>query len=148
MQLKAPKLLKFKKYHKGKVDFSNQIVNNFNSPFGDYLIVTAEPGRISARHLESMRKSIRRVLKRSGKLWIQIFPQVPVTAKPLEVRMGKGKGAVSYWVARASTGTVVAGLSNISFRNALKALQTAQTKLPVKTKLIFKDTVSLPDSTL
>lgn len=148
MQLKSPKLLKFKKYHKGRVASLKPPVSNFVSTVGDYCIITAEPARISARQLEAVRKSIRKTLKRSGKLWIPVFPQVPVTAKPLEVRMGKGKGSVSYWVAKAPAGTIIAGLSNVSFRVALKALCSAQTKLPVRSKLLINQVALLPKSDL
>lgn len=149
MQLKAPRSFKFKKHHKGKVQESANVVNNFNHIFGDFCIVTAEPGRISARQIEAARKAIRKVLKRTGKLWVPIFPQTPITAKPLEVRMGKGKGAVSHWVAKTPAGSMIIGLSNVPFRGALKALGAAQTKLPVRSQLIFKDMdLEFPESVL
>jgi large subunit ribosomal protein L16 len=97
-----------------------------------------EHSRISARQIEAMRKIIRRITKRSGLLWIKIFPHLPVTSKPSEIRMGKGKGAVAYWAAFIKKYSILIELSGISAQIAQKALQNAAIKLPFKTQIVIQ----------
>jgi large subunit ribosomal protein L16 len=96
MQLKSPRRLKYKKYHKQLVTNTVKTEIVGVHAFGLFKLIALEPGRLSARHLEVLKRTARKVLKRSGKIWISTFPSLPITAKPLEVRMGKGKGSNSY----------------------------------------------------
>ena len=104
--------------------------------FGNIGLKANQSGRITARQLESARQAIVRKIKRKGKLWINIFPNIPVTKKPTEVRMGKGKGNVDYWAAKVSIGTVLFELTGISIQNAKAAFRTGRAKLPIKTIIV------------
>ena len=106
------------------------------SGFGSYGLRALESGRISARQIEAARRVITRRMKRRGKVWIKIFPSTPVTSKPVEVRMGKGKGAVDYWVCPVKRGTLLYEVGGIS-KEVAQALKGGATKLPVATKIIF-----------
>lgn len=96
MQLKIPRQKKFKKYHKQFISLKSSVDSSMINRLNGFALISLEPGRISARHFEMIRKAIKRILKRTGKILIPGFPHLPVTSKPLEVRMGKGKGAVDY----------------------------------------------------
>lgn len=127
-----PNRVKYKKIKKGKlVKFSYK--NNLN--FGTIGLKALESGFISARQLESARQAIVRKIKKKGKLWIKIFPNLPITKKPAEVRMGKGKGNVSHWVAKIRGGSVLFEVCGINRKNAIKAFKTGSAKLPVKTQI-------------
>ena len=127
-----PNKVKYKKIKKGKlVKFSYK--NNLN--FGTIGLKALESGFISARQLESARQAMVRKIKKKGKLWIKIFPNLPITKKPAEVRMGKGKGNVSHWVAKIRGGSVLFEVCGINRKNAIKAFKTGSAKLPVKTQI-------------
>lgn len=127
-----PNRVKYKKIKKGKlVKFSYK--NNLN--FGTIGLKALESGFISARQLESARQAMVRKIKKKGKLWIKVFPNLPITKKPAEVRMGKGKGNVSHWVAKIRGGSVLFEACGINRKNAIKAFKTGSAKLPVKTQI-------------
>ena len=131
-----PKRTKYKKQFKGKLrgqtNRGNQII------FGKYALKVLEETRITSRQIEATRRTIIRKMKRLGFLWIRVFPDTPVTAKPTENRMGKGKGSFSFWVAKVKKGQILYEISGISLENAKKVLKAGSNKLPVKTKIIFK----------
>ena len=127
-----PKKIKYKKIKKGKlVKFSYN--NNLN--FGTLGLKDLESGFISARQLESARQAMARKIKKKGKLWIKIFPNLPITKKPTEVRMGKGKGNVSHWVAKIKGGSVLFEVCGINRKTAIKAFRTGGAKLPIRTQI-------------
>lgn len=126
-----PKRTKFRKQRKGRnrgVATSGDRVS-----FGDYGLKCTTRGRITARQIEAARRAINRYIKRGGKVWIRIFPDVPITKKPLEVRQGKGKGNVEYWVARVQPGRVLYEMEGVAEPIAREAFRLAAAKLPVKT---------------
>lgn len=129
-----PKKYKFKKVKKGKLskyDFkSNKLV------FGTIGLKAIKSGLLSAKQIEAARQAINRKIQRKGKLWIKIFPNLPITSKPVEVRMGKGKGNLDHWSVKIKAGTVLFELCGISTKTALTAFKTGKAKLPVKTKII------------
>jgi large subunit ribosomal protein L16 len=131
--LNGPKQTKYKKTKKGKLvklEFkSNDLV------FGNIGLKSAEAGIISAKQIEAARQAITRKIKRKGKVWIKIFPDLPVTSKPTGIRMGKGKGQISHWSARIRGGTVLFELCGINTAIATAALKTGGAKLPIKTKI-------------
>lgn len=129
-----PRKVKYKKVRKGKLKQLNFKSNNLK--FGTVGLKTSESGIITAKQLESARQAISRKSQRKGKLWIRIFPHYPVTKKPTEVRMGKGKGAVNYWASKVSGGTVLFELCGVSVNIAISAFKTGGAKLPVKTIII------------
>ena len=130
----SPKKTKFRKQFKGRIHGSAK--GNFTLNYGSYGLKAMEPERVTSRQIEAARKAITRHLKRAGKMWIRIFPDVPVSKKPAEVRMGKGKGAPEYWVAVVKPGRMLFECDGVSFDVATEALRLAAQKLPVKTKFI------------
>ena len=104
--------------------------------FGDIGLKAAKSGTISSRHIEAARQAIVRKLNRKGKLWIRVFPFVPITAKPTEVRMGKGKGSVSHWSAKVNAGTILFEVCGIADNVAVTAFKTGGAKLPIKTTIL------------
>ena len=133
--LLQPKKTKYKKTKKGKLPKLNFKSNKLK--FGVIGLKSMESGTISSRQLEAARQAINRKMKRKGKLWIRIFPSIPVTQKPTAVRMGKGKGAVNHWVAKVGAGTVLFELCGISNFVSISALKTGSAKLSLKTKVIY-----------
>ena len=129
-----PKRSKYKKIKKGKLSKFEYKSNSLK--FGTIGLKAAESGIITARHIESARQAITRKIKRKGKLWLRIFPNLPITSKPTEVRMGKGKGSVNHWAVRVSSGAVLFELCGITTNTAVSAFKTGGAKLPIKT-LIF-----------
>jgi len=126
-----PKRTKFRKQHKGR---NNGVaVRGSSVSFGEYGLKAVTRGRLTARQIESARRTITRHVKRGGKLWIRIFPDKPITKKPLEVRMGKGKGSVEYWVAQVRPGTMLYEIQGVSEELAREAFTLAAAKLPLKT---------------
>jgi large subunit ribosomal protein L16 len=126
-----PKRTKFRKQHKGK---NNGIaVRGSSVSFGEYGLKAITRGRITARQIEAARRAITRHVKRGGKMWIRVFPDKPITKKPLEVRMGKGKGSVEYWVAQIKPGTMLYEVQGVPEQLAREAFLLAAAKLPVKT---------------
>ncbi|HEY1181685.1 MAG TPA: 50S ribosomal protein L16 [Rhodocyclaceae bacterium] len=129
-----PKRTKFRKQRKG-TNTGMALTGNKVS-FGEWGLKTTERGRITARQIEAARRVITRYIKRGGKVWIRIFPDVPVTKKPLEVRMGSGKGNVEYWVAKVQPGKVLYEMEGVDEVTAREAFRLASAKLPVKTTFV------------
>lgn len=132
----APKKFKHRKQHKGRIHGNAKGGTSLN--FGAYGLKALTPNRVTARQIEAARRAITRHLRRQGKVFIRIFPDVPVTSKPLEVRQGKGKGSVDYWAARVKPGRIMFELDGVSAELAREAFDLAAMKLPVKTKFISR----------
>jgi large subunit ribosomal protein L16 len=130
-----PKTIKYKKTKKGKLVKLEYKVCKLK--FGTIGLKAVEAGIINSRQLESARQAITRKIKRKGKIWIRIFPNLPITSKPTGTRMGKGKGQVSHWGARVRGGTVLFEICGVNISTVLKALKTGGAKLPIKTKFFF-----------
>lgn len=133
-----PKRTKFRKQHKGKLHGKAKGGTDLN--FGAYGLKAQEPNRVNAREIEACRRAITRYMKRAGRVWIRIFPDLPVTSKPTEVRMGKGKGSVDYWAARVKPGRVMFEIDGVSEEIAREALRLGAMKLSVKTRFIQRIT--------
>lgn len=131
-----PKKTKFRKQHKGRN--RGLAVNGNKVSFGEFGLKCTTRGRVTARQIEAARRAINRHIKRGGKVWIRIFPDVPVTSKPLEVRQGKGKGNVEYWAAKVQPGTVLYEMEGVSEKIAREAFTLAAAKLPVKTVFVSR----------
>jgi large subunit ribosomal protein L16 len=131
-----PKKTKFRKQFKGRN--RGQATSGADVNFGEYGLKVTEWGGITARQIEAARRSISRHIKRGGKLWIRIFPDKPITKKPLEVRQGKGKGPVEYWVALVQPGRVVFEMEGVAESLAREAFALAAAKLPVKTVFVMR----------
>jgi large subunit ribosomal protein L16 len=129
-----PKRTKFRKQHKGRNRGLAQSGNKVS--FGEYALKATTRGQLTARQIEAARRAITRKVKRGGKLWIRVFPDVPVTKKPIEVRMGKGKGNVEFWVAKIQPGRVLYEMEGVSEEIAREAFKLAAAKLPVQTTFI------------
>ncbi|HHB82381.1 MAG TPA: 50S ribosomal protein L16 [Devosia sp.] len=129
-----PKRTKFRKAHKGRIH--GVAKGGTSLTFGQYGLKAQEPERITARQIEAARRAMTRHMKRAGRVWIRIFPDLPVTAKPTEVRMGKGKGAPEYWAARVKPGRIMFELDGVSEEVAREALRLAAMKLPIKTRFV------------
>lgn len=126
-----PKRTKFRKQHTGRNN--GTALRGSSVSFGEYGLKSISRGRMTARQIESARRAISRHVKRGGKIWIRVFPDKPITKKPLEVRMGKGKGSVEYWVAQIKPGTMLFEIEGVSEELAREAFLLAAAKLPVKT---------------
>ncbi len=131
-----PRRTKFRKMHKGRI--RGLATRGHEIAFGTFGIKSLEPGRITARQIEAARISVTRAMKREGQVWIRIFPDKPITKKPAEVRMGKGKGAPEYWVAVVKPGTIMFEANGVSLETAQEALRLAAQKLPVRTKFVVR----------
>ena len=131
-----PKRTKFRKRQKGRVKGLAQRGHTIS--FGDFAIKALEPGWITSRQIEAARIAMTRAMKREGQVWIRIFPDKPVTKKPAEVRMGKGKGAPEYWVAVVKPGTIMFEAGGVDIELAKEALRLAAQKLPIKTKFVVR----------
>jgi len=129
-----PKKTKFRKMHKGRIHGNAKGGHTLN--FGQYGLKSLDPERVTARQIEAARRAISRHVKRVGRLWIRIFPDLPVTGKPAEVRMGKGKGSVEYWAARVAPGRIMFELDGVPEEVARGAFERASAKLPVRTKFV------------
>ncbi|MCD6180869.1 MAG: 50S ribosomal protein L16 [Candidatus Cloacimonetes bacterium] len=137
----APKKVKYRKQQKGRnrgLAYRGSTLN-----FGDYGIIATESGWITSRQIEAGRVTITRKMKRSGKLWIRIFPDKPVTSKPAETRMGKGKGAPDHWVAVIKPGRILFEYEGVDYETAKEAARLVNYKLPFKTKFIYREGVEL-----
>ena len=132
-----PKRTKFRKQHKGRIRGEASGGTDLN--FGAFGLKAIEPERITARQIEAARRAITRHMKRQGRIWIRIFPDVPVTQKPTEVRMGKGKGSVEYWAAKVKPGRVMFELDGVAEPVAREALRLGAMKLPVKTRVVARE---------
>ena len=129
-----PKRTKFRKQHKGRIKGTAKGGTELN--FGSYGLKAVEPDRVTARQIEATRRAITRHMKRAGRVWIRIFPDVPVTKKPTEVRMGKGKGSVEYWAAKVKPGRIMFEIDGVPETVAREALALGAAKLPVKTRIV------------
>ena len=129
-----PKRTKFRKQFKGRIH--GIATSGVTLAFGQYGLKAIEPERVNARQIEAARRALTRFMKRSGRVWIRIFPDVPVSKKPIEVRMGKGKGTPELWVVRVKPGRILFEVDGIPLDVAREALSLAAAKLPVKTRFI------------
>jgi large subunit ribosomal protein L16 len=129
-----PMRTKFRKAHKGRI--RGVATSGATLAFGQYGLKALEPERITARQIEAARRALTRHMKRSGRVWIRVYPDVPVSKKPLEVRMGSGKGAPEFWVARVKPGRVLFEIDGVPVVVAREALTLAAAKLPIKTRFV------------
>lgn len=132
--MQQPKRTKYRKQHKGRIHGKAKGGTELN--FGTYGLMATTPNRVTSRQIEAARRAIRRRMKRLGKLWIRIFPDIPVSKKPLEVRQGKGKGSVEFWACRVRPGRIMFEMDGVDYETAKDALDLASAKLPVKTKIV------------
>ena len=132
----SPKRTKFRKAHKGRIHGLAKGGTALN--FGEYGLKALEPERVTARQIEASRRAITRAMKRAGRVWIRIFPDVPVSTKPAEVRMGSGKGSPEFWVARVKPGRIMFEIDGVPADVAREALTLGAAKLPIKTKFITR----------
>ena len=130
----SPKRVKFRKMFKGRT--RGHATRGSKVSFGQFGLKALEPERVTARQIEATRRAITREMKRQGKVWIRVFPDVPVTAKPIEVRMGKGKGGVDRWVTRVAPGRILFEIDGVPEEVARQALALGAAKLPIKTKVV------------
>lgn len=131
-----PKRTKFRKQHKGRNRGLAQRGNQVS--FGEFGLKASDRGRLTARQIEAARRAMTRHVKRGGKIWIRVFPDKPITKKPLEVRQGKGKGNVEYWVALVQPGSVLYEMSGVDEQTAREAFKRAAAKLPVPTTFVTR----------
>src|SRR4030081_113311 len=129
-----PARTKFRKAHKGRIHGLATSGNTLN--FGQYGLKALEPERVTARQIEAARRAMTRHMKRAGRVWIRVYPDVPVSKKPLEVRMGSGKGAPELWVARVKPGRVLFEVDGVPLLVAREAMSLAAAKLPIKTRFV------------
>jgi len=132
--MKIPKRTKYKKYHKNKIKGSTHRSHVLR--YGSFGLKALESGRISAQNVETIRQTIGRKIRPKGRLWIRVFPHLPVTSKPSEVRMGKGKGNVKFWVCKIKQGQVLYEISGVDKAKAFNALQGGINKLPIKCTIV------------
>ena len=132
----SPKRTKYRKAHKGRVHGLAKGGTELN--FGSYGLKATTPGRVTARQIEAARRAITRRMKRAGRVWIRIFPDVPVSTKPTEVRMGKGKGSPEYWMARVKPGRIMFEVDGVDEVIAREAFDRGAAKLPVQTRIIMR----------
>jgi large subunit ribosomal protein L16 len=132
-----PKRTKFRKLHKGRIH--GEAKGGVTLNFGSFGLKATAPERITARQIEAARRALTRHMKRQGRVWIRIFPDVPVTSKPTEVRMGKGKGSIDYWACRVKPGRVMFEIDGVDETVAREALRLAAMKLPIKTRVVVRE---------
>lgn len=132
----SPKRTKYRKQHKGRVKGMAKGGTDIN--FGSYGLKATTPGRVTARQIEAARRAITRHIKRAGRVWIRVFPDVPVSQKPAEVRMGKGKGSPEFWMCRVKPGRVMFELDGVEQDIARRAFELAASKLPVQTRFVTR----------
>lgn len=130
----SPKKTKYRKAHKGRIHGAAKSANTVD--FGSFGLKALEPDRITARQIEAARRALTRHIKRQGKVWIRVFPDVPVSKKPLEVRMGSGNGSPEFWVARVKPGRIMFEIEGIPEELAREAFELAAAKLPIATKFV------------
>ena len=129
-----PSRTKFRKQHKGRI--KGAATSGATLSFGQFGLKAMEPDRVTARQIEAARRAMTRHMKRAGRVWIRVFPDVPVSKKPLEVRMGSGKGAPEYWVVRIKPGRILFEIDGVTTATAREALTLAAAKLPIKTRFV------------
>ncbi|MCH9852050.1 MAG: 50S ribosomal protein L16 [Alphaproteobacteria bacterium] len=132
----SPKRTKYRKAHKGRI--KGVATAGASLAFGQFGLKAQQPERITARQIEAARRAIVRHVKRQGNIWIRIFPDVPVSGKPAEVRMGKGKGSPEFWVVRVKPGRIMFEMDGVSEVLARRAMELAAAKLPIKTKFVSR----------
>ena len=132
-----PKRTKFRKMHKGRIRGEAKGGSDLN--FGTFGLKALEPERVTARQIEAARRAMTRHIKRQGRVWIRIFPDTPISAKPIEVRMGKGKGSVDRWAAKVKPGRIMFELDGVTDDIAREALRLAAMKLPIKTRVVVRE---------
>ena len=132
-----PKRTKHRKLHKGRI--RGDAKGGFDLNFGTYGLKAIEPERITARQIEAARRAMTRHMKRQGRVWIRIFPDTPVTSKPVEVRMGKGKGSIDFWACKVKPGRVMFEIDGVTEVVAREALRLAAMKLPIKTRTVMRE---------
>ena len=132
----SPKRTKYRKQHKGRIHGKAKGATVLN--FGSFGLKATAPGRVTARQIEAARRALTRHMKRAGRVWIRIFPDVPVTAKPAEVRMGSGKGAPEFWAARVKPGRIIFEIDGVDIEIAKRAFELASAKLPLSTRFIAR----------
>ena len=132
----SPKRTKFRKQFKGRIHGTAKAGTSLN--FGAYGLKALEPERLNAREIEAARRAITRQMKRAGRVWIRVFPDVPVSQKPAEVRMGSGKGSPEFWVCRVKPGRIMFEIDGVAPELAKEALTLGAAKLPIKTKFITR----------
>jgi large subunit ribosomal protein L16 len=131
-----PMRTKFRKAHKGRI--KGLATSAVDLAFGQFGLKALEPDRVTARQIEAARRALTRHMKRSGRVWIRVFPDVPVSKKPLEVRMGSGKGTPEFWVARVKPGRIIFEIDGVPVQIAKEALSLAAAKLPIKTRFVAR----------
>jgi large subunit ribosomal protein L16 len=131
-----PKRTKYRKAHKGRIHGKAKAGTNLD--FGAYGLKATEPGRVTARQIEAARRAVTRHMKRAGRIWIRVFPDVPVSRKPAEVRMGSGKGTPEYWVVRVHPGRIMFEIDGVPKSLAIEAFSLAAAKLPIKTRFVAR----------
>ena len=131
-----PKKTKYRKAFKGRISGLSKGGTSLN--FGSFGLKALEPERVTARQIEAARRAITRHMKRAGRVWIRIFPDVPVSSKPTEVRMGKGKGTPEFWVARVNPGRIMFEIDGVTAAVASEALRLGAAKLPIRTKVVSR----------
>jgi len=132
----SPKRTKFRKAHKGRIH--GKAKGGFTLNFGSYGLKAMQPERVTARQIEAARRALTRHMKRAGRVWIRIFPDLPVTAKPAEVRQGKGKGSPEYWACRVKPGRIMFEVDGVTKDVAKRAFELAAAKLPIRTKFVTR----------
>ncbi len=137
MNMLSPKKTKYRKQFKGRIHGNSK--GNYALNYGSFGLKALEPERVTSRQIEAARKAITRYLKRAGRMWIRIFPDVPVSKKPAEVRMGKGKGSVEYWACRVKPGRIMFEVDGVELDQAKKAMTLAAAKLPIKCKFVERN---------
>jgi large subunit ribosomal protein L16 len=131
-----PKRTRFRRHHKGRV--KGLACRGFELAHGSFGLKAVDPARITSRQIEAARVALTRHLKREGQVWIRIFPDLPITQKPAEVRMGKGKGSPEYWAARVNPGRIIFEVEGVPLEAAQEAIRLAAQKLPIKTKFVVR----------
>jgi len=132
-----PKRTKFRKMHKGRIKGEAKGGSTLN--FGSFALKSTEPERVTARQIEAARRAITRHMKRQGRVWIRIFPDTPVSAKPTEVRMGSGKGSVDYWACKVKPGRIMFEIDGVNEEVAREALRLGAMKLPVTSRIVARE---------
>jgi large subunit ribosomal protein L16 len=134
--MESPTNVKFRKAHKGRIH--GKAKGGFALNFGEYGLKALEPERVTARQIEAARRALTRRMSRTGRVWVRVFPDVPVSKKPAEVRMGSGKGSPEFWVCRVKPGRILFEVDGVTRDVAEKAFALAAAKLPIKTKLVAR----------
>ncbi len=132
----SPKRTKYRKAHKGRIHGNAKGGTSLN--FGSYGLKAMSPNRITARQIEAARRAMTRHMKRTGRVWIRIFPDVPVSSKPAEVRQGKGKGSPEFWACRVKPGRIMFEIDGVPLDVARRAMELASAKLPIETKFVTR----------